>query len=192
MFAFVEGEPVGNGPDFVVVSVSGLGFRIFVPPTRVDEISGKPFVRLHTHLAVREDGMTLFGLQTEVELAVFRQLISVSGIGPRLALAVLSTWNIDQLKQIVAQEDVNSLTSVPGIGRKTAQRLLLELKDKITSGGEAVDSSVGMVADAEAALTALGYRSAEVRPVVRALARDAANVQDLIRMALTRLTRGEK
>jgi Holliday junction DNA helicase RuvA len=190
MFAFVEGEPVGRGLDYVVVSIGGLGFRVFVPTAQIEEISARPLVKLHTHMAVREDNIALFGMQTEGELAVFRQLISVSGVGPRLALAVLSTWNVNQLEQIVTREDVNALTSVAGIGRKTAQRLLLELKDKITTG-QSPQGSIGLVVDAEAALAALGYRSNEVRPIVRALARECKSVEELVRRALSRLAGGE-
>ena len=191
MFAFIEGEPVGSGPDYVIISIKGLGFRVFVPPSRIDEITVQPLIKLHTHMAVREDNITLFGLQTVGELAVFRQLISVSGVGPRLALAVLSTWNAGQLEQIVLKEDVSALTSVAGIGRKTAQRLLLELKDKISTQ-QAADDSVGLVVDAEAALAALGYRSNEVRPVIRALARECNTVEELVRRALGQLAGGEK
>jgi len=192
MFAYIEGEPVGSGPDYVVIAVGGLGFRVFVPSSRIEEIASGQRVKLHTHLAVREDNMALFGLQSEAELAVFRQLISVSGVGPRLALAILSTWNCHQLQQILAREDVNSLTTVSGVGRKTAQRLVLELKDKIDAVPISGDGSLGQIADAEAALAALGFRSGEVRPLLRTLAREYGSTEAIVRAALGRLAGGEK
>lgn len=190
MLAFVEGEPVGKGADYIVLSVGGLGFRIFVPQSRVDTLAVSPRVKLHTYMAVREDSISLFGLNSDAELSVFRQLISVSGVGPRLALAILSTWSTAQLEQILAREDVNALTTVAGIGRKTAQRLLLELKDKI-AGSDFEDESVKLLTDAEAALTALGFRSSEVRPVLRTMVQGCTNVEELVRRALARLTGGE-
>jgi len=192
IFAFVEGEPVGRGPDYVVLAVGGLGFRIFVPASRVEEITSGPVVKLHTHMVVREDSMALFGMQSEAELAVFRLLISVSGVGPRLALAVLSTWNVGQLEQILARDDINALTSVAGIGRKTAQRLLLELKDKIDVSTSDGNESIKLISDAESALVALGFRSNDVRPVIRVLARECSGVEDLVRRALARLVGGDK
>lgn len=192
MFAFIEGEPVSKGPDYVVLAVGGLGFRVFVPASRVDEIASTGQAKLHTHMAVRDDNMALFGLESEIELAVFRLLISVTGVGPRLALAVLSTWNSSQLQDILAREDIVALTAVPGVGRKTAQRLLLELKDKIQVAPAGVEDSVQFIGDAEAALVALGFRSGEVRPVLRTLARDCTSTEALVRAALTRLAGGEK
>ncbi len=190
--AYIEGKVVDSGDDYVVVAVGGLGFRVFVPPSQAGEIGVGVQVKLHIHMAVREDSIALFGLQTEEELAVFRQLISVTGVGPRLALAILSTWRPDQLREILAREDVPSLTSVPGVGRKTAQRLLLELKDKIQVPAAAGDPAPGFLAEAEAALLALGFRSAEARPVLRALSREYTSTETLVRAALARLAGGEK
>lgn len=192
MFAFIEGEPVGKGPDYVVLAVGGLGFRIFVPSSRVEAIAAAARKKLYTHLAVREDGMALYGLESEGELAVFRQLLSVTGVGPRLALAVLSTWDGSQLKDILAREDIAALTTVPGVGRKTAQRLLLELKDKLEAVSVAEEDSVSHILDAETALVALGFRAMDVRPVLRALAREHTSTEALVRAALSRLAGGDK
>lgn len=191
MFAYIEGEPVAKGADYVVLAVDGLGFRVSVPPSRVDAIAAAPRVKLHTHLGLREDSMALYGLESEVELAVFRQLISVAGVGPRLALAVLSTWNASQLQEILAREDATALTTVPGVGRKTAQRLLLELKDKIEAAPTGSEDSVSLIGDAEAALVALGFQAARVRPVLRSLAKDCASTEALVRAALSRLAGGD-
>jgi len=191
ILAFVEGEPTGKGADYIVIAVGGLGFRVFVPPSRVEALAAQPLLKLHTHMAVREDSITLYGLNSEAELNLFRQLISVSGIGPRLALAILSTWTPAQLEQILAREDTSALTTVPGIGRKTAQRLLLELKDKIEAP-VAIEGNFSLINDAESALLALGYRSNEIRSVLRALAHECNSVEELIRRALARLAGGDK
>lgn len=193
IFAYIEGEPVGKGPDYIVLAVGGIGFRVFVPASRTGELSSQPLLKLHTHVVLREDSITVYGLNSEEELAVFRQLISVSGVGPRLALAILAAWSTAQLEQILARDDLNALTSVAGIGRKTAQRLLLELKDKIvTSQAGGGDEHINYIADAEAALIALGFRASEVRPVLRVLARECGSVEELVRLALARLAGGEK
>lgn len=192
IIAFVEGEPIGKGADYIVVALGQIGYRIFVPPSRLEALAAQPKVKLHTHMAVRDDGITLYGLQSQSELIIFRQLISVSGVGPRLALAILSAWAPDQLQQILAQEDIKALTSVPGVGRKTAGRLLLELKDKIDLAQAAEPGVLHLLADAEAALAALGFNSAEARPVLRDLSQECTDVEELVRRALARLAGGEK
>lgn len=140
-------------------------------------------------MAVREDSIGLYGFANENELAAFRLLISVSGIGPKLALAVLSTWEVDELAHILAQDNVKALTSVSGVGPKTAQRICLELKGKLIPVVE--DSSVELLASAESALVGLGFRQAELRPVLRGLAKDCKDLEELIRRALAQLAGGE-
>lgn len=149
-----------------------------------------PLVKLHIHMAVREDSITLYGFASEAELTAFRQLISVSGIGPKLGLAVLSAWEVDQLAQILASGDLKALTTVSGIGTKTAQRICLELKDKLKPASP--DESVGLLTNAEAALLGLGFRANEVLPVLRGLARECSSVEELVRRALARLAGGER
>lgn len=190
IFAFVEGQPVSAGTDHLVVEVGGLGFRIFVPPARIQELSSLPVVKLHIHMTVREDSITLYGFDSEAALNAFRQLISVSGIGPKLGLAVLSVWEVNQLAQILASGDIKALTTVSGIGTKTAQRICLELKDKLKPAS--ADESIGLFTSAEAALLNLGFRTAEVRPVLRSLARECSTVEELVGSALARLARGER
>lgn len=190
IFAFVEGQPVSAAADYLVLAVGGLGFRIFVPPSKIEELAAMPLVKLHIHMAVREDSITLYGFASEAELTAFRQLISVSGIGPKLGLAVLSAWEVDQLAQILASGDLKALTTVSGIGTKTAQRISLELKDKLKPASP--DESVGLLTNAEAALLGLGFRANEVRPVLRGLARECSSVEELVRRALARLAGGER
>lgn len=190
MLAFIEGSPVDAGDDYVVLTAGGLGYRVFVPANRIGGIMAADSVRLHIYMAVREDGINLFGLESAEELAAFRALLSVSGIGPRLALAVLATWPVERLASIVAGEDIPALSSVSGIGKKTAQRMVLELKDKLAPVAP-VAGLAGAVADAGAALVALGYRNAEVLPLLHALAREGYDgTEELVRLALARLARG--
>ncbi len=190
MIAYVEGVPVDAGEDYVIIAVGGLGYRIFVAANRLPAIMAAESVRLYTYMAVREDSITLYGLETSRQLAAFRSLVSVSGVGPRLALAVLSTWPVERLADIVGSEDYAALATVSGIGKKTAQRMVLELKDKLAGGGPAAAPS-GAVADARAALVSLGYRSAEVLPLLQALAREGhEDTEELVRLALARLSRG--
>ena len=190
IFAFVEGQPVSAAADYLVLEVGGLGFRIFVPPSKIEELAAKPLVRLHIHMVVREDSINLYGFASEAELTAFRQLITVSGIGPKLGLAVLSIWEVNQLAQILASGDLKALTTVSGIGVKTAQRICLELKDKLKPTSS--DESVGLLTNAEVALTSLGFRLNEVRPVLRGLARECSSVEELVRRALSRLAGGER
>jgi Holliday junction DNA helicase RuvA len=190
IFAFIEGQPVSAAADYLVLQVGGLGFRIFTPPSKIEELAAQSRVRLHIHMAVREDSITLYGFASEAELTAFRQLISVSGIGPKLGLAVLSAWEVNQLAQILASGDLKALTTVSGIGTKTAQRICLELKDKLKPA--TADESVGLMTNAEAALTGLGFHANEVRPILRGLARECGSVEELVRLALSRLAGGDR
>ncbi len=190
IIAFIEGQPVSAASDHLVVEVGGLGFRIFVPPAKIQELASLPAVKLHIHMTVREDSITLYGFDSEAALSAFRQLISVSGVGPKLGLAVLSVWEVSQLAQIRASGDIKALTTVSGIGTKTAQRICLELKDKLKPAS--TEESIELLASAEIALLNLGFRTAEVRPVLRSLVRKCSTVEDLVRLALARLARGEK
>lgn len=179
---------MGGGADYVVLAVGGLGFRVFVPPSRAAGLEEAASVKLYLHMSVREDSISLYGFSSERELAAFRLLITVSGIGPKLALAVLSSWEVEELAQILATSNAKALTTVSGIGPKTAQRICLELKDKLAPTAQ--DSAVDLLASAEAALVGLGFRALEVRPVLRSLARDSKDIEELVRRALSRLTGG--
>lgn len=172
---------------YVVVNVGGVGLRVFVPTSARDAIGGTGHtVTLHTHLAVREDNLTLYGFAEPEERAVFETLISISGVGPRIALAILGTLTVEHLQNAVASEDPQILTRVPGIGKKLAQKLVFELRDKL-----AIDISSGLAAISEqdadviAALTALGYSIVEAQAAVQSIPRDAPpEVEERVRIAL--------
>ncbi|MDP8954035.1 MAG: Holliday junction branch migration protein RuvA [Actinomycetota bacterium] len=204
MIGSLRGVLVERGLDGVMlVEVAGVGYRVLVPPPTVASL-GDPGaeVVLHTHLAVREDALTLYGFATPDERACFEALIGAHGVGPALALAVLSVHTPDGLRRAVVDDDVGALCLVPGVGRKTAARLLIELKDRLDlavagldgAGGDADGSRPGegspppARAEVRQALVALGYEPEEVRVALRELP-DGDDVAILVKAALSRLDR---
>jgi holliday junction DNA helicase RuvA len=177
-------------PPTIVVDVNGLGYEVDVPMSTFFALpaTGEKVV-LHTHLVVREDAHLLFGFATEEERRVFRQLLRITGVGARTALAVLSGMSVSELYLAVSSQDGARLTKVPGIGKKTAERLLLELRDKLAAGGPAPAGGVsGNRGDALHALVALGYSEKEASAALAKLPAEAA-VPDAIRQALKLLSK---
>ncbi len=186
MIAAVEGRINAVGKDAVVVTVGGVGLRVLCPqPTLAAARIGEP-IALHTHLVVRENELALIGFATAEELTLFEQFIGVSGVGPKLGLSLLSAMAPDALRLAIGQDQPDLLARVPGIGKKTAQKIVLELKDKIG----AVEVSEGLAALTEAdaavidALTALGYSIVEAQRAVQSLPRDVTDVEERLRRAL--------
>ena len=188
MIASLSGVIAATGKDFVIVKIGGVGFQVYVPQTFLDSLSGSGQEEtLSTHLHVRENELTLYGFGSEEELALFRLLLSVSGIGPKVALAMLSFLPPDRLQVAIAQEDVAQLARVPGIGPKTAKKLVFDLKDKVATdvvSGEPLPVLTEADADLIAALTSLGYSVAEAREVMRALPREPLPLEERVRLAL--------
>jgi len=178
----------------LLVEVSGVGYRVAVPNGTLGAVGelGAP-VFLHVHTAVREDAIVLYGFPTREERACFEALVAAHGVGPALALAILSVHSPAALRRIVLNDDVDALTEVPGVGKKTAARLLLELKSRLELpdlGAElvAVGDGAALAAQAEvrAALAGLGYGADEVKEAVRALPEDGS-VEEMLRAALRTL-----
>lgn len=169
MIARIRGTLAEVGPDFVVVDVGGVGYEMAVSATTQRRLPSRgEEVVLGTYLHVREDAMQLFGFGEPAEKELFELLISVSGVGPKVALAVLSAFSSDDLRKAIATEDIALISSVPGIGKKTAQRLVLELKEKIAGAADiagAVTTGVSQATYAEArdALAGLGYSPVETK-----------------------------
>jgi Holliday junction DNA helicase RuvA len=188
MIASLQGTVTAMDQASVVVLVSGVGFRVFVPQTLLDGLSGPgQEVTLHTHLHVRENELTLYGCSTEEELALFRLLLGVSGIGPKVALSILSSLPPDRLQAAIAQEDVAMLARVPGIGPKTARKLVFDLKDKVAAmlpAGEPRPVLTEADADLIAALTSLGYSVVEAQEAIRHLPGEALPLEERVRLAL--------
>ncbi len=187
MIASIQGKVASTGRDHVVLVTGGIGYKIFAPYTTLERIDSSGETFLHTVLIVREDSMTLFGFATTVEREVFDILLAVNGVGPKLALAILSTLSIDNLRNAVISDRSEVLTRVPGIGKKTAQKILIDLKDKLKIGldaapGDAFDDVNSDVLDA---LIVLGYSIVEAQTAIQALPMDAPRtVEDRVLLAL--------
>lgn len=163
MIALVRGEIVARGSDHVIVDVRGIGYKVFVPRHPASDV-----VSLHTHQVVREDAQQLYGFETREELALFEMLIGVSGVGPRSALALLSVSRPAQLAAAIASGDVAALAKAPGVGKKTAERLIVDLKSKVSRDGIEREPAGAPVDDeAASALQALGYTAAEALAALR-------------------------
>ena len=195
MIGQISGTLVYKHPPQLMVDVGGVAYELEAPMTAFYELSevGER-VSLFTHLAIRDDAHLLFGFADLQQRDVFRVLLKISGVGPRVALALLSGLTVDDLAACVAAGDIAQLTRVPGIGRKTAERLVIELRDRLESvSGVGPDSSRSTLTpqqDAVSALMALGYRETEASRAVRAVEVDGVStVETLIREALKGLSR---
>ena len=190
MIGRVQGVLTEKNPPQVVVVTHGVGYEIDVPMSTFYHLprTGEP-VELLTHLVVREDAHLLFGFLTAGERTAFRQLLKVSGVGPKVALAVLSGLSVDDLAAAVAGRDAARLTKVPGVGKKTAERLVLELRDRLpAAAGAARAEAAPARGDVMNALLALGYNDREAQAAVRELPAELA-LADAIRQALKHLAR---
>lgn len=191
MIGRLSGRLLAKHPPQVLLDVQGVGYEIDVPMSTLYQLPATGAeVTLLTHLVVREDAHQLYGFATEAERAAFRQLLRISGVGARTALAVLSGLSVTDLKQAVSARDSGRLTKIPGIGKKTAERLLLELRDKLDAQGLAMPAAAASEAGSDIvnALLALGYNDREAGWAVKQLPADT-NVTDGIRQALKLLSR---
>ncbi len=199
MIGRIRGSLLEKNPPQILVDVNGVGYELEVPMSTFYGLpaAGAP-VSLHTHLAVREDGHFLYGFATGEERAAFRQLLKVSGIGARTALAVLSGLSVADLAQAVTLQESGRLVKIPGIGKKTAERLLLELRDRLAKAlparggihppGLSADGAPDSRSDILNALLALGYNEREALAAMKGLAEDGT-VSDGIRQALKQLSK---
>jgi len=192
MIGRLEGRLLEKNPPSLLVDVSGVGYEVDVPMSTFYQLPAiSERVVLLTHLAIREDAHQLYGFATAAERAAFRELIKISGVGARTALSVLSGLSVTELAQAITVQESARLTRIPGIGKKTAERLLLELKGKL--GAELGTATAPAAGDAHAdvlhALLALGYNEREAASAVRTLP-PGTGVSDGIRLALKSLARG--
>ena len=196
MISLLHGNICEKHPPILVLDVHGVGYEVHAPMTTFYQLPavGQP-AQLYTHLVIREDAHTLFGFIDRQTREIFRELIRVNGVGPKMALAILSALDLDELVRCISHNDLGSLVKVPGIGRKTAERLLVELRDRL-SASPAASSPTTMQKpqaaapssrqDAESALAALGYKPADAAKAVDKALQDnpEAGSEDLIRLAL--------
>lgn len=190
MIGRLKGSVAEKGPEGVLLDVGGIGYEVLCPLTVIDRLPRRgqeTTLTIHTH--VREDQITLFGFTDRDERALFRQLIGVSGIGPKIALACLSGMDASALSTSIASEDVKRLTTIPGLGKRTAERLIVELKDKV--GGTVTTAKPGgqMLNDLESALRNLGFKTKDVDRLMTELApeAEALSFEELLREALKRM-----
>ena len=204
MFYYVNGMLAHKEPGFAVIDCGGVGYRLTVSQNTLAALdraaARESKVKLFTYMAVREDDVELFGFYTEEELTAFRQLIGVSGIGPKAAMGVLSAFTPDGLARAVCTEDIKAIAKSNGVGAKGAARIVLELKDKMSYAGGGTEAptaataapaakSAGL-AEAAEALTALGYARAEVNAVLSKLDTAGMASGDIIRAALAQFMKG--
>ncbi len=191
MIGHLRGRLVRKAPPALIVEVGGVGYELEAPMStfyRLPELGSE--VELHTHLVVREDAHLLYGFATEDERRLFRDLLRVTGIGPKIGLALLSGLDVDTFMRCIEAQDVEALTRIPGVGRKTAERLLIEMRDRIRAlgllspGARKLDPAAGVHAEAYAALVALGYRPLEATRLLDSVNDDVAVTEELIRRAL--------
>ena len=175
MIASIQGKLLVIGEDYLVVDVGGIGYQVFVPAPLLDKSRRGEKTSLFTHLIVRQDALTLFGFQDQEDLFIFQQLIKVNGVGPRLALETLSTHSSEIIKRGVLQKQEAIFSQVPGIGKKTAQKILLSLEDRIPYDEEFVAEPEveGINAEVQEALMSLGYSVLEAQAALQNVPNDA-------------------
>lgn len=191
MIASLHGKLESLGGDWAVINVNGIGFKVYMPTSTLSTLStiGKE-VHLYTHLVMREDSATLYGFGAAEELELFQILLGVSGLGAKASLAILSAMSVDQASMAIATGSIDLLTTVPGIGKKTAERLILELKDKIGAGLIAAPATQLAQENAEviAALTSLGYSLSEASRAVATLPSSDLTLEEKVKLALQYFT----
>lgn len=188
MIAAIEGILDSRGDNWAIIKVGGVSLQVNIPTSSLNQLGevGEK-VQLYTHFQLKEDSIALYGFTSKSELELFKMLISVDGIGPKVALAILSALPLEQLTLAIASGNIDMLSQLPRVGKKTAQRLVLELKGKIDKGWAGVERSYLNEDNAEvmAALTNLGYSSAEAARATAALSHTSAlTLEDKIKLAL--------
>ncbi|MDO8492360.1 MAG: Holliday junction branch migration protein RuvA [bacterium] len=185
MIGYLEGKVIDTADKSLVVLVQGVGYRVFATTGTLKKASGN--ISLFTYLAVRENALDLFGFLEKDELNFFELLITIPGIGPKSALAILNIASLATLRSAVASSDIGYLTKVSGIGRKTAEKIILELRDKV--GTMTTESKAGLKEESDAllALMSLGYGERDVREVLKQINKPGTPTQEIVREALKQL-----
>jgi len=187
MIASLAGEVIDINPDHVVIAVGGVGLQVYLPAPLKDRLRAGERVFLHTYLAVREDALTLYGFETKEGRQLFSMLLGVNGVGPRLGLAILSTLNPDAIRRAVFHEQDEIFSRVPGVGKRTAQKILIHLQDRLPLEAGLQPMAIASETDSDllAALTSLGYSVVEAQAAIQAIPRDAPQDEETrLRIAL--------
>ena len=196
LFEFIIGDVVNIKEDYVVLQNNNIGYKIHTSTKSMADVEyGMKNIVFYTYLNVREDGLYLYGFTSEDELDMFRLLLLVSKIGPKIALGILSTLTTYQIKKAIISRDIEILCKAPGIGKKTAERIIVELKDKIDKNieiedmADIADSNPNTYLEALNGLMSLGYTKLEVEKVIKNIDISKLNMEDIIREALKRLSK---
>jgi Holliday junction DNA helicase RuvA len=196
MIGFLRGKLVHKAPPFLVLDVQGVGYEVEAPMTTFYDLPAiNEEIKLHTHLVVREDAHILFGFSAEAERTLFRTLIKVNGVGPKLALTILSGQSAEEFHRCIQDNDTQTLVRLPGVGKKTAERLVIEMRDRLpgladsgmTSTGttDAAIPSIGNPRqEAVSALCSLGYKPLDASKMVQNISAEGKSCEDIIRLAL--------
>lgn len=201
MIGCLIGEVFALEAPTVLLNVNGVGYEIDTPLSTFCQLQKGQKVTLWTHLVVREDAQQLYGFSEAQEKIIFRTLLKVNGVGPKMALGILSTLSVELLIHTIEHDDINTLIKVPGVGKKTAERLMIELRDRFKALSQSANStsqttssqiqfmSNSPVAEAEAALQSLGYKPLEAQKLIQAVKADFTEASDIIRAALKSLNK---
>jgi Holliday junction DNA helicase RuvA len=194
MIGFIRGKLVSKTPPQLVVDVHGVGYEVEAPMTTFYDLPALgEELKLFTHLVVREDAHILFAFSTEADRMMFRTLIKVNGVGPKLALTILSGQSADEFHRCIHDNDIQALVRLPGIGKKTAERLIIELRDRLPSVTDSSGSGLSVSSnsvvnnpkqEAISALCALGYKPQDANKMVHAIPQEDKSCEDIIRLAL--------
>lgn len=202
MIGYVRGTVSHLVVDHCFIDVQGIGYRIFIAQSTRQKITVGAVISLFTYMYVREDALLLYGFYTQDEYDLFLQLTSITGIGPKVAMGILSAIDPQQFRIAISQKNISILTKLPGIGKKTAERMILELKDKIgllseedsienpLSGGTVTASDA--IDEALQALLALGYNQNEILPILKKIGKNGNSVEELLKLALREFMGGNR
>jgi len=196
MISFLRGKLVHKAPPFLVLDVQGVGYEVEAPMTTFYDLPGiNEEIKLHTHLVVREDAHILFGFSAEAERTLFRTLIKVNGVGPKLALTILSGQSAEEFHRCIHENDAQALVRLPGVGKKTAERLIIEMRDRLPDSGDSAmtnTDNTGLATpsvgnpkqEAVSALCSLGYKPLDASKMVQNISAEVKSCEDIIRLAL--------
>lgn len=199
MLAYIKGELTQATNEYVVIEAGGLGYKVFMPETAIEKLGNiGENVKVHTYYRVREDDISIFGFNTQEELRMFELLLSVSGVGAKTAVVIISTIEPSDFALAVISEDVSELVKIPGIGKKSAQRIVLELKDKLKKDAISVEADKKVntkaqtnadVEEAMSALQVLGYNKKEIEKVFEKIDKTNLGLEDLIKKGLAAISK---
>ena len=190
MIRMVRGIVMARGRDYVVIDVHGVGYKVFVTEPAALSAETNEELTLHTYLQVREDALNLFGFADTEELAMFELLLGVNGVGPKVALATLGVLNPDMLRTAISTEEPAMIARVPGVGKRTAEKIVLDLRHKVqqVSGIQSLAYATDVDSEVIDALTSLGYSVVEAQRAVQKLPKEAVGVEERLRLALSQFT----